>query len=70
MDIRTWIAAWNTDRKPYVWTRTADEIVERLASYLNTIPDSEDEASGVHATAPRPSAMERRHSKPYILIIV
>ncbi len=41
-DIRTWIAAWNTDPKPYVWTKTADEILERLASYLNRIPDSED----------------------------
>ncbi|GAA1335080.1 IS630 family transposase [Streptomyces sanglieri] len=41
-DIRTWIAAWNTDPRPYVWTKTADEILERLASYLNRIPDSED----------------------------
>ncbi|MEQ4608304.1 IS630 family transposase [Streptomyces cavourensis] len=41
-DIRTWIAAWNTDPKPYVWTKTADEILERLASYLNRIPDSGD----------------------------
>ncbi|WCN05069.1 IS630 family transposase [Streptomyces sp. M92] len=36
-DIPTWIAAWNTDPKPYVWTKTADEILERLASYLNRI---------------------------------
>ncbi|MFF2134098.1 transposase, partial [Streptomyces olivochromogenes] len=41
-DIRNWIAAWNTDPKPYVWTKTADEILERLASCLNRIPDSED----------------------------
>ncbi|WP_405681427.1 IS630 family transposase [Streptomyces sp. NBC_00868] len=41
-DIRDWIAAWNTDPKPYVWTKTADEILERLASYLNRIPDSDD----------------------------
>jgi hypothetical protein len=34
-DIRAWIAAWNTEPKPYVWTKTADEILERLASYLN-----------------------------------
>ena len=39
-DIRDWIATWNTDPKPYIWTRTADEILERLASYLNRIPDS------------------------------
>jgi transposase len=41
-DIRTWTAAWNTDPSPYVWTKTADEILEHLASYLNRIPDSED----------------------------
>jgi transposase len=41
-DIRDWIAIWNTNPKPYVWTRTADEILERLASYLNRIPDSGD----------------------------
>jgi transposase len=39
-DIRAWIAAWNTDPKPYVWTRTAEEILQRLAGYLNRIPDS------------------------------
>lgn len=40
-DIRTWIADWNTNPRPYVWTKTADEILERLASYLKRIPDSE-----------------------------
>ncbi|WP_369251273.1 hypothetical protein [Streptomyces sp. R41] len=34
-DIRTWIAAGNTDPKPYVWTNTADEILEHLAGYPN-----------------------------------
>lgn len=28
-DIRSWIAQWNTDPKPYMWTKTADEILER-----------------------------------------
>ncbi|EDX20598.1 hypothetical protein SSAG_00389 [Streptomyces sp. Mg1] len=41
-DIRDWIAAWNTHPRPYIWTKTADEILERLAGYLNRIPDSED----------------------------
>ncbi|MFE5539995.1 IS630 family transposase [Streptomyces sp. NPDC056492] len=40
-DIRDWIATWNSDPKPYIWTKTADDILERLASYLNRIPDSE-----------------------------
>jgi transposase len=37
-DIRAWINQWNSDPKPFVWTKTADEILERLASYLQRIP--------------------------------
>jgi transposase len=37
-DIRTWIEQWNTNPKPFAWTKTADEILERLASYLQRIP--------------------------------
>jgi len=36
--IRDWIVIWNEDPKPFVWTKTADEILERLASYLQRIP--------------------------------
>ncbi|MEU2359031.1 IS630 family transposase [Streptomyces misionensis] len=39
-DIRNWIKTWNEDPKPFVWTKTADEILERPAGYLNRIPDS------------------------------
>lgn len=37
-DIRDWLTAWNSDPKPFIWTKTADEIFERLASYLQRIP--------------------------------
>jgi transposase len=37
-DIRDWITLWNADPKPFTWTKTADEILERLASYLQRIP--------------------------------
>ncbi|MFB7453522.1 IS630 family transposase [Streptomyces sp. NPDC056194] len=37
-DMRTWIAAWNTDPRPYAWAKTADESLERLASYLSRVP--------------------------------
>jgi transposase len=37
-DIRDWIKNWNEDPKPFAWTKTADEILERLASYLHRIP--------------------------------
>jgi len=40
-DIRDWIAAWNDDPKPFIWTKTTDEIFERLASYLDRIPGAQ-----------------------------
>ena len=37
-DIRDWIKTWNDNPKPFTWTKTADEILDRLASYLQRIP--------------------------------
>jgi transposase len=37
-DIRAWIEQWNDNPKPFTWTKTADEILDRLASYLQRIP--------------------------------
>jgi transposase len=39
-DLRAWTAAWNQDPKPFVWTKTADEILENLTSYLQRTNDS------------------------------
>ena len=39
-DIRKWINEWNKDPKPFVWTKTADEILETLAAYCQRIIDS------------------------------
>jgi len=38
--IRTWIALWNDDPKPYVWHKTADQILDSLAAYCQRINDS------------------------------
>ena len=35
----TWIANWNEDPTPYVWHKTADEILNSLASYCQRISD-------------------------------
>jgi transposase len=32
-DIRTWIADWNTNPKPFIWTKTAEEILESLKRF-------------------------------------
>ena len=39
-DVRTWINEWNADPKPFIWTKTADQILETLAAYCNRINDS------------------------------
>jgi transposase len=36
-DVRAWIDNWNHDPKPFTWTKTANEILASLASYLNKI---------------------------------
>ena len=33
-DIAAWVQAWNDDPRPFVWTKTADQILESLAGYL------------------------------------
>jgi transposase len=39
-DIRKWTTEWNKDPKPFVWTKTADEILETLAAYCERITGS------------------------------
>src|SRR3954469_22337949 len=39
-DIRAWIKTWNDDPKPFVWTKTADQILDSIARYCERINDS------------------------------
>jgi transposase len=39
-DIRDWIETWNDNPRPFVWTKTADEILESIARYCERITDS------------------------------
>jgi transposase len=39
-DIRAWIDTWNDDPRPFVWTKTADEILESIARYCTRINES------------------------------
>lgn len=39
-DIRAWIETWNQDPRPFVWTKTADQILESIARYCKRINDS------------------------------
>jgi transposase len=39
-DIRDWIETWNEDPKPFVWTKTADQILDSIRRYCDRINDS------------------------------
>jgi transposase len=39
-DIRSWIETWNDNPRPYVWTKTADQILDSIARYCTRINDS------------------------------
>src|ERR1035437_5093353 len=36
-DIRAWVETWNENPKPFVWHKTAEQILERLAGYCAAI---------------------------------
>ena len=36
-DIRSWVQGWNDDPRPFVWTKTAEEILDSLARYCRRI---------------------------------
>jgi transposase len=39
-DIRAWITTWNDNPRPYIWTKTADEILDSIKRYCARINDS------------------------------
>ena len=38
--IRAWINAWNDHPRPFVWTKSADEILDSIARYCTRINES------------------------------
>ena len=36
-DIRAWVKAWNDNPKPFIWTKTAEQILERLSRLIQRI---------------------------------
>ncbi len=39
-DIRAWLEHWNDNPRPYIWTKTSDQILDTLANYCQRINDS------------------------------
>jgi transposase len=38
-EVREWIKTWNEEPKPFVWKKTAEEILDSLARYISRISD-------------------------------
>ena len=38
--VEMWVASWNENPRPFIWHKTADQILDNLAGYLARIPDS------------------------------
>ena len=57
-DIRAWIKAWNEEPRPFVWTKTADEILDSLARYRRRI-------SGAAHQSPSPRPTPRSGRPPH-----
>ena len=39
-DLRNWVTAWNENPKPFIWTKTADQILESLGRLLKRTNDA------------------------------
>ena len=39
-DVREWIKNWNDNPKPFVWTKTAEDILQSLSKYMAKISDA------------------------------
>ena len=38
--VERWVADWNDNPRSFVWHKTADQIFDNLAGYLDRVPDS------------------------------
>jgi hypothetical protein len=63
-DIRAWIDTWNDNPRPYVWTKTADQILASIGNYCTRINDS-GHWWGVEAGAPRSPGVVLRRGWPW-----
>jgi transposase len=56
-DLEAWVNTWNENPRPFVWTKTADEILDKLKRYLTIIQQTSSEASPRTAEMPNPRDM-------------
>ena len=52
-DILAWTDAWNEDPRPFIWTKSAEEILESLGRLLQRIKDQDTSCPGSLLSGPR-----------------
>jgi len=40
-DVRNWVTAWNQNPKPFIWTKTAEQILDSLKRLLQRTTGAE-----------------------------
>ena len=36
-DLNAWVTAWNDNPRPFIWHKTADQILDNLSKYLTNL---------------------------------
>lgn len=67
-DIRGWLAIWNEHPRPFVWVKTADQILASLARYCERISDSADKSKCRNIVAQRLTEQIATQETPRLLI--
>ena len=44
-DLRDWLTTWNENPKPFIWTKTADQILKSLGNYRNDLTTQDTRTS-------------------------
>jgi hypothetical protein len=44
-DLRDWVTTWNENPKPFIWTKTADQILKSLGDYRNELTTQDTKTS-------------------------
>jgi len=65
--IRAWVSAWNDNPKPFVWTKTAEQILDSLRRLAKRINRADTNSAAHNNAAPSPVAS---HAAPYSAIPV
>ena len=60
-DIRSWVAAWNEDPRPYVWTKTVEDPLGSFAARCERVPKLTNKS--IHLNHDKPEVQPEPYSQ-------